>query len=147
MLSMAVGRWLCKLFCGSTNWGTSVHLNFRLSLTLFIVGSLLSLHLASSPVVPPSYQTRLTRSGAWSPHCTLFSSPGNVTLNLNIFNLNRSNRTAVPVLPFRPVQCHVTFTAGSRSGPPVNSPVWGQLPHSGLPSLRDMQNKCPSWAE
>lgn len=128
---MTVGRSLCKLFCRSTNWGTSVHLNFGLSLPSFIVGSLLSLHLAASPLVPPSYQIRLTRPGARNPHCALFSSPVNVPLNLNVSNLNRWNRTAVPVLLFRPVQCHVTFTAGSRWGQPVNSPVLGQLPLSG----------------
>lgn len=152
MLSMTVGRSLCKLFLREHKLRHFNILIWTLGWAWFVLFCFVFNCFASQPS-----SHFISGSTQWPNTIDPLRcmKPSLCTLSLSCqryseheyFNLNNSNRTAIPVLLFRPVQCHATFTAGSPSAPPMNSPVWEQLPYSGLPSPRATQNRCPSRAE
>lgn len=150
MLSMTVGRSLCKLFLREHKLR---HFN---SYELWVEPVFLFCFVFNC--FPPQPSSHFICGSTQWPNTIdplRCMKPSLCTLSLSCqryseheyFNLNNSNRTAIPVLLFRPVQCHATFTAGSPSAPPMSSPVWEQLPYSELPSPRATQNRCPSRAE
>lgn len=75
MLSLTLGRSLCKLFCRNINRCSSGLWNLSWLLLFRCCSSPLSLHLASSLLVLPTYQIWLTRAGELNHYCALFSSP------------------------------------------------------------------------